>query len=417
MVYVHHTLRIQISMKYFVILLFGIVSLTIPLYPQESSACSCIIQSTNEALEDSVAVFSGKVTKITEEHPTSPMISSEDPVTVEIQVDRVWKGPSEKTIKVTTASDEGTCGYGFEMGKTYLVYSYEIQVDDPLVLKVSLCSRTAPIADASEDLSELGGPILDYAVLSPLKQTSQGIDPPHVICKEGLVLIIKYNGSPACVRLDTAVKLEERGWGVMPPPCCKEIESSTEELDLLRANLAKTPECVELSLIIEDASGWLEGKQREYDNSEVKDPKLASAIEQEQQRLANAQDDFDAKCYPQLNTMDNYELPYDPDFEYCRVKCFTPIEDYSLIPVLIEDGFMSTDQETRKALLEYKGNPLYDSECQSIMGDYFKLGNEARNWVTSGNPEDYPHADFIVTAWHIGNGVCGFADLSDLAED
>ena len=143
-------------MKYFVILLFGIVSLTIPLYPQESSACSCIMQSTNEALEDSVAVFSGKVTKITEEHPTLPMISSADPVTVEFQVDRVWKGSLEKTIKVTTASDEGTCGYGFEMGKTYLVYSYETQVDDPLVLKVSLCSRTAPIADASEDLSELG---------------------------------------------------------------------------------------------------------------------------------------------------------------------------------------------------------------------------------------------------------------------
>ena len=142
--------------RFLIPVIVGIVSLTSPLYPQESSACSCIMQSTNEALEDSVAVFSGKVTKITEEDPTLPMISSADPVTVEFQVDRVWKGPSEKTIKVTTPSDEGTCGYGFEMGKTYLVYSYETQVDDPLVLKVSLCSRTAPIADASEDLSELG---------------------------------------------------------------------------------------------------------------------------------------------------------------------------------------------------------------------------------------------------------------------
>jgi len=34
-------------------------------------------------------------------------------------------------------------------------------------------------------------------------------------------LIIKYNGSPACVKLETAEKLEELGWGVMPPPCCK----------------------------------------------------------------------------------------------------------------------------------------------------------------------------------------------------
>ena len=55
----------------------------------------------------------------------------------------------------------------------------------------------------------------------PLKQVAQGIAPGDVICKEGLELIIKNNGSPACVRLETTVKLEERGWGVMPPPCCK----------------------------------------------------------------------------------------------------------------------------------------------------------------------------------------------------
>ncbi len=55
----------------------------------------------------------------------------------------------------------------------------------------------------------------------PLKQVAQGIAPGDVICKEGLVLIIKHNGSPACVRLETAVELEERDWGGMPPPCCK----------------------------------------------------------------------------------------------------------------------------------------------------------------------------------------------------
>ncbi len=57
----------------------------------------------------------------------------------------------------------------------------------------------------------------------PLKQVAQGIASEDVICKEGLVLIMKNNGSSACVRLETAVKLEERGWGVMPPPCCKDM--------------------------------------------------------------------------------------------------------------------------------------------------------------------------------------------------
>jgi len=58
----------------------------------------------------------------------------------------------------------------------------------------------------------------------PLKQVAQGIEREAVVCNEGLVLIIKHNGSPACVKHETAVKLEERGWGGMPPPCCKDTD-------------------------------------------------------------------------------------------------------------------------------------------------------------------------------------------------
>lgn len=49
--------------------------------------------------------------------------------------------------------------------------------------------------------------------LPPLKQISAGIFSENVICKEELQLIIKYNGSPTCVRIQTAENLEERGWG------------------------------------------------------------------------------------------------------------------------------------------------------------------------------------------------------------
>ena len=62
---------------------------------------------------------------------------------------------------------------------------------------------------------------------SPRKQITYGVSPEQVICNEGLVLFIKYNGSPACVRLETAVILEERGWGGMPPPCCKPTDASS----------------------------------------------------------------------------------------------------------------------------------------------------------------------------------------------
>ena len=69
-------------------------------------------------------------------------------------------------------------------------------------------------------------PIETGKLLSPKKQVSQGIEPESVICNEGLVLILKHNGSPACVKEKTAEIFEERGWGSMPPPCCKPTEVS-----------------------------------------------------------------------------------------------------------------------------------------------------------------------------------------------
>ena len=47
----------------------------------------------------------------------------------------------------------------------------------------------------------------------PLRQFKTGIAPEGVTCKEGLQLIIKSeDGSPACVKLDTAYMLIKRGW-------------------------------------------------------------------------------------------------------------------------------------------------------------------------------------------------------------
>jgi len=52
-------------------------------------------------------------------------------------------------------------------------------------------------------------------VYTPPKQIAKGIEPEKVICKDGLELIIKNDQSPACVRSETAEKLEERGWGII----------------------------------------------------------------------------------------------------------------------------------------------------------------------------------------------------------
>ena len=50
------------------------------------------------------------------------------------------------------------------------------------------------------------------AILSPLKQIKSGIVPENVVCKEGLELVFKLNGQPACVKTTSVQKLIAWGW-------------------------------------------------------------------------------------------------------------------------------------------------------------------------------------------------------------
>ena len=49
-------------------------------------------------------------------------------------------------------------------------------------------------------------------VLSPLKQIKEGIVPENIVCKEGLGLVFKLNGQPACVKTTSIEKLIACGW-------------------------------------------------------------------------------------------------------------------------------------------------------------------------------------------------------------
>ncbi len=62
--------------------------------------------------------------------------------------------------------------------------------------------------------------------LPPKQQMRHGVTAEMVKCREGFDLMIRHNGSPACVRHETAIILEERNWGGPAPPCCKPTEVS-----------------------------------------------------------------------------------------------------------------------------------------------------------------------------------------------
>lgn len=106
--------------------------------------------SPEEGLSSSHAVFTGEVTGITKNDAT-PFGGLE----VTLRVKKVWKGAPEQEVKVHTAGTSAACGYPFVVGKTYLVYAVRDEADP---LRVSLCSRTALLEDAGEDLEFLGRP-------------------------------------------------------------------------------------------------------------------------------------------------------------------------------------------------------------------------------------------------------------------
>jgi len=54
----------------------------------------------------------------------------------------------------------------------------------------------------------------NHEIVSPRKQMESGIDAEDVVCKSGLVLMIRStNGAAACVKSSTSMKLSDAGWG------------------------------------------------------------------------------------------------------------------------------------------------------------------------------------------------------------
>ena len=124
--------------------------------PERAMACSCAPPASPlVALEQSAAVFSGELVSI----------DGYWGAILTFEVSRVWKGPVEETLVLTTSSlGAGDCGYPFEAGRAYLVYA-DAGGD---LLEVWLCRGTTPLEYAQEDLEFLGeGQIPGAAATAP----------------------------------------------------------------------------------------------------------------------------------------------------------------------------------------------------------------------------------------------------------
>jgi len=126
-------------------------------------ACSCVMPGApSEALKEAKAVFSGTVTDIDRNFTGYGY-------KVKFDVEKVWKGISDKTAVVFTGMGGSDCGYRFKEGEKYFVYAYgsifrntislsfmKSSDGDASFLFAHSCSRTGLLSAAGEDLSALG---------------------------------------------------------------------------------------------------------------------------------------------------------------------------------------------------------------------------------------------------------------------
>ncbi len=124
-----------------------------------ASACLCAQTTPQESLQNSEAVFSGRVFDVTEPSSAQRRLGrrNEDPkflnrVKVTFEVSKVWKGNNERQLVVTTYYPMNSCDYSFQEGQEYLVYASA----EDAQLKTGLCRGTKPLSDARADLAVLG---------------------------------------------------------------------------------------------------------------------------------------------------------------------------------------------------------------------------------------------------------------------
>lgn len=98
-------------------------------------------------------VFVGKVLAVKRQLSTDIAGRESLQNLVTLEVLEPFRGTTDATVSVTTGFGFGDCGYPFQVGKQYLVYSNKSETDDVQITHI--CTRTAPLDRAAEDLAFL----------------------------------------------------------------------------------------------------------------------------------------------------------------------------------------------------------------------------------------------------------------------
>ena len=146
-----------------------IVPWSISVNVKPAYGCSCLRPGPPlTALDQATAVFAGEVSAINQ---------TARGFEVSFSVAEVWKGELPQNLVITTGPHSAACGYSFEVGQDYLVYAHG---RDNNRLGAGLCSRTALLSNAADDLVELGD-----GALPAFDKSTDGATPPEVTPSPG----------------------------------------------------------------------------------------------------------------------------------------------------------------------------------------------------------------------------------------
>ena len=140
----------------------GLLFASLVFFGDEARACMCASGPPPcQSYWQASAVFVGVVTGATMKKPPKMELeeirrradAGEDMRTwrvFHIAVERSFRGETGTQVDVYTGMGDYDCGYGFRVGGRYLVYAY--YDEKSARFSTSICTRTAPIGEADEDL-------------------------------------------------------------------------------------------------------------------------------------------------------------------------------------------------------------------------------------------------------------------------
>jgi hypothetical protein len=141
-------MRKAMILKVLISMLFFLVSLS--LAPKTSFACWCMKLDPEAELDRAEKVFSGNVIEIQYEQEKNEASMGTSRRANLFEVDQVWKGVEQS--RTIVYSNGGSCGFMFEEGKSYMVYTYDKNGES----YTDFCNRTVELSKAGEDVKTLG---------------------------------------------------------------------------------------------------------------------------------------------------------------------------------------------------------------------------------------------------------------------